>query len=292
MSTPQDHVRRNRDAWQQFAARYAESGHRAWAYIDPYWGIWKLAESDLKLLPEGLAGKRCLEIGCGTAYVSAWMARRGGEVVGIDPTPNQLATANSLRARHGLPISLVEGIGEQLPFGDDSFDFAISEYGAALWADPLRWVPEAARVLRPGGQLVFMTNAGFAVACMPDADGEKMTAALQRPYLGLYSIQWPEGDEVEFYLTHGQWIELLTSNGFVVERLLELGAPPGADDDLYLGRRRMGAILAFGGGMVRPLRSLTDATHGASRRGRHRARTPARGLAQCRRPIRRRNRIR
>ena len=83
-------------------------------------------------------------------------------------------------------------------------------------------------MLRPGSQLVFMTNAGFAVACMPDLDGEKMTAALQRPYLGLYSVQWPEGDEVEFYLTHGQWIELLTSNGFAVERLLELGAPPGA----------------------------------------------------------------
>ena len=228
MNAPQEHVRRNRDAWQQFAARYAESGHRAWASSDPYWGIWKLAENDLRLLPDDLASKRCIEIGCGTAYVSAWMARRGGEVVGIDPTPNQLATADSLRARHGLPISLVEGIGEQLPFDDDSFDFAISEYGAALWADPLRWIPEAARVLRPGSQLVFMTNAGFAIACMPDADGEKMTAALQRPYLGLYSVQWPEGDEVEFYLTHGQWIELLTSNGFVVERLLELGAPPGA----------------------------------------------------------------
>ncbi len=229
MNGSRDHVRRNRAAWQEFAARYAESGRNAWAAEDPYWGIWKLPESELKLLPDDLADKRCLEIGCGTAYVSAWMARRGGQVVGIDPTPNQLATANDLRARHGLPVSLIEGIGEQLPFGDDSFDFAISEYGAALWADPLRWVPEAARVLRPGSQLVFMTNASFAIACMPDAEDEKTTAALQRPYLGLYSVEWPEGDEVEFYLTHGQWIELLTRNGFVVERLLELGAPAGAE---------------------------------------------------------------
>ena len=229
MNTPQDHVGRNRAAWQKFAERYAGSGHRAWASTDAYWGIWRLAESDLNLLPKDLTGKRCLEIGCGTAYVSAWMARRGGEAVGIDPTPNQLATANGLRARHALPISLVEAIGEQLPFEDDSFDFAISEYGAALWADPLRWVPEAARVLRPGSQLVFMTNAGFAITCMPDAETEKMSATLQRPYLGLYSIEWPDGDTVEFYLTHGQWIELLTGNGFVIERLLELGAPPGAE---------------------------------------------------------------
>ncbi len=232
MNAPPEHARRNRDAWQQFAARYAESGRAAWASTDPYWGIWKLPEQELKLLPDDLTGKRCLEIGCGTAYVSAWMARRGGQVIGIDPTPNQLATAIDLRARHGLPLSLVEGIGERLPFGDDSFDFAISEYGAALWADPLRWVPEAARVLRPGGQLVFMTNASFAIACMPDAENEKTTAALQRPYLGLYSVEWPDGDEVEFYLTHGQWIELLTDNGFVVERLLELGAPVGAQTSI------------------------------------------------------------
>lgn len=228
MNAPREHVRRNRAAWQAFAARYAESGSNAWAVEDPYWGIWKLPEKDLRLLPDDLTGKQCLEIGCGTAYVSAWMARRGGHVIGIDPTPNQLATAKSLRSRHGLPIALVEGIGEGLPFADDSFDFAISEYGAALWADPLRWVPEAARVIRPGGQLVFMTNASFAIACMPDAEDQKTTAALQRPYLGLYSVEWPEGDEVEFYLTHGQWIELLTDYGFVVERLLELGAPPGA----------------------------------------------------------------
>ena len=228
MKAPAEHARRNREAWQQFAARYADSGRAAWASTDPYWGIWKLPERELKLLPNDLTGKRCLEIGCGTAYVGAWMARRGGQVIGIDPTPNQLATASELRARHGLSLSLVEGIGERLPFGDDSFDFAISEYGAALWADPLRWVPEAARVLRPGGQLVFMTNASFAIACMPDAEDEKTTAVLQRPYLGLYSVEWPDGEEVEFYLTHGQWIELLTRSGFAVERLLELGAPADA----------------------------------------------------------------
>lgn len=92
MTAPRDHIRRNRTAWQEFAARYAENGRNAWAAEDPYWGIWKLPEKDLRLLPDDLTGKQCLEIGCGTAYVSAWMARRGGQVVGIDPTPNQLAT--------------------------------------------------------------------------------------------------------------------------------------------------------------------------------------------------------
>ena len=38
----------------------------------------------------------------------------------------------------------------------DRFDLVISEYGASLWADPYAWVPECARVLRPGGRLVFL----------------------------------------------------------------------------------------------------------------------------------------
>ena len=71
MNATREHVRRNRAAWQEFATRYTEPGRRAWASVDPYWGIWRLPESDLNLLPDDLAGKRCLEIGCGTAYVSA-----------------------------------------------------------------------------------------------------------------------------------------------------------------------------------------------------------------------------
>ena len=222
-----DSVRRNRAAWQITAADYVEPAERAWRATEPYWGIWRLPESELRLLPKDLTGRRCLEIGCGAGYVSAWMARRGGTVFGIDPTPNQLATARRLRAEHDLPIDFVEGYGERLPFPDDTFDFAISEYGAALWADPFAWIPEAARVLRPGAQLAFMTNAAISVICMPDLEEDGMKTELQRPYFGLHSITWPDEEAVEFYLPHGQWIDLLTSNGFAIERLLELGAPPG-----------------------------------------------------------------
>ena len=220
-----DHVRRNRAAWQINAADYAEPAERAWAASEPYWGIWRLPDAELGLLPQDLTGKTCLEIGCGAGYVSAWMARRGAAAYGIDPTPNQLATAKRLRAEHNLPVHLVEGYGERLPFPDNTFDFAISEYGAALWADPFEWIPEAARVLRPGAQLVFMTNAAISVLCMPDLEVEGMKTELQRPYFGLHSITWPDEEAVEFYLPHGQWIHLLTTSDFTIERLLELGAP-------------------------------------------------------------------
>ena len=224
-----EHQIANRAAWQEFAAKYVEPAEDGWSSNNPRWGIWHIPDNDIGLLPKNLDGKRCIEIGCGAGYVSSWMARRGAKsVVGIDPTPNQLATARRLEAQYQLGVDFVEGFGESLPFDDACFDFAISEYGASLWADPYRWIPEAARVLRPGGGLVFMTNHAFAICCVPDQDDDDAPLAeqLQRPYLGLYQTQWKfSSNEVEFHLPHGEWIALLAANEFAVERLLELGAP-------------------------------------------------------------------
>lgn len=218
----------NRAAWQEAAAEYVEPAERSWAG-EPAWGIWGLPESQLNLLPETLSGQRCIELGCGAGYVSAWLAQRGGEPIGIDPTPNQLATARDLQERFGPAYPLVEGFAECLPFPDDSFDFAISEYGAALWADPYRWIPEAARVLKPGALLVFLSNAPLAVLCMPEDEEQPTQERLLRPYLGMHRTEWADAPgQTEFHLPHGKWIDLLRDNGFAVERLLELGAPAGA----------------------------------------------------------------
>ena len=226
--TIKDYQILNREAWQQFAEEYKEPAENAWKSDDSHWGIWSIPESKLNLLPKDLEGMKCIEIGCGAGYVSSWMARRGGEVIGIDPTPNQLETAKQLEKEHQLGVEFVEGFGENLPFPDSYFDFAISEYGASLWADPFEWIPETARVLKPGSQLVFMTNHAFAICCAPDGDeNEPISEQLQRPYLGLYKTKWEfSSNEVEFHLPHGEWIKLLRDNGFVVERLLELGSSP------------------------------------------------------------------
>ena len=90
-------------------------------------------------------------MGCGTGYVSSWLARRGARPVGIDNSQEQLATARRLQREHGIKFPLHHGDAEHVPFPDASFDLVISEYGASIWADPYAWIPEAARVLRPGG---------------------------------------------------------------------------------------------------------------------------------------------
>ena len=227
-----DYARANRDSWTKAAVEYVAPAERNWRAQpgEERWGIFGIPEADLRLLPDDLAGADAIELGCGTAYVSAWLARRGARVIGIDPTPAQLATARRLQLEHGLEFPLIEGIAEHVPLPDASFDFAISEYGAALWADPEAWIPEAARLLRPGGRLVFLTNSVLTYLCVPDleADGPA-DGRLKRPQFGMGRITWPDDDDggVEFHLAHGDWIRLLRRSGFEVEDLVEVQVPPG-----------------------------------------------------------------
>jgi SAM-dependent methyltransferase len=222
MSDPPDHIRRNRTLWDAWAERFVAAGETHWAQATPTWGIWGVPESQLGLLPDHLRSTDAIELGCGTAYVSAWLARRGARVVGIDNSTAQLATARRLQREHGLLFPLLHGNAEALPHPDACFDFAISEYGACLWADPHRWIPEAARVLRPGGRLVFLVNSFLLMLCMPAEDGVAATDRLLRPAFGMYRVEWPDDPGVEFHLSHGDWIRLLRSSGFEIEELVEM----------------------------------------------------------------------
>jgi SAM-dependent methyltransferase len=227
-----EHVRRNRAEWDAWAPEYVANGERAWALAvgDEHWGIWDIPEATVHLLPADLTGKDTIELGCGTGYVSAWLARRGARPVGIDNSEQQLTTARRLQAEHGLAFPLFHGNAEAVPLPDASFDLAISEYGASIWADPYRWIPEAARLLRPGGQLIFLVNATILVLCMPDEDTEDVPATdhLVRPYFGLHRLEWKSDDSVNFHLGYGDWIRLLRANGFDVEDMIEFRAAEGA----------------------------------------------------------------
>ena len=231
MSTEQlpEHVARNRVTWDAAAAEYVANGERSWATDEFTWGVWGVPEAELRALPEEIAGKDVIELGCGTAYISAWLARRGARVVGIDNSPKQLETARRLQQEHDLEFPLLLGNAEEVPYPDASFDLAISEYGAAIWADPHRWIPEAARLLRPGGELVFLGNGVFWVLTVPEHDGEGPTTdRLLRPYFDMHRFEWPDDDGVEFHLGYGDWIRLLRSSGFEVLDLIEVRPPEGA----------------------------------------------------------------
>ena len=62
-------------------------------------------------------------------------------------------------AETGIEFPLVEADAGETGLPDASFDLVFSEYGASIWIDPDRFVAEAARLLRPGGRLVFMCTS-------------------------------------------------------------------------------------------------------------------------------------
>lgn len=228
MSQLPEHVARNRAQWDRWAAGYEAIGRRNWADEEPSWGIWSVPESEVKMLPDDVAGLDVIELGCGTAYVSAWLARRGARPVGIDNSEAQLATAKRLQQEFGLDFPLLHGNAEAVPFPDDSFDLAISEYGASIWCDPYLWIPEAARLLRPGGRLIFLVNGALLMLCAPDEDDVPAGDRLLRPYFGMHRLEWSGDESVEFHLPHGEMIALLRRSGFEVEELTEIRPPDGS----------------------------------------------------------------
>jgi SAM-dependent methyltransferase len=226
-----EYVPRNVEIWTKANAEHTGGRARAaWAKEEMDWGVFAIPESELGVLGD-VAGLDVVELGCGTAYFSAWLAKRGARPVGVDPTPAQLATARALQAEFELDFPLVEGVGERVPLPDSSFDLALSEYGASIWADPYRWIPEAARLLRPGGRLVFLRNSTLVMLCQHITDGA--LEQLQRPQRGMNRLEWPDTGEVEFQLPHGELIDLLHSSGLRLERLLELYAPDDAETHQY-----------------------------------------------------------
>jgi SAM-dependent methyltransferase len=225
-----DYVRANVAHWTQANAEYTDArAEEAWAQEEIAWGMWQIPDADLNVLGE-VDGLDIVDLGCGTGYFSAWLARRGARPVGVDPTPAQLETARRLQRLTGIEFPLVEAAGEDVPLPDASFDLALSEYGASIWADPYRWIPEAARLLRPGGQLIFLRNSTLVDVCM-DLDG--ITERLVRPLRGMSRIEWADTQEVEFHLPAGELIDVLRENGFQVDRLLELYAPEDAQTHVY-----------------------------------------------------------
>jgi ubiquinone/menaquinone biosynthesis C-methylase UbiE len=228
-----DYVAQNVEGWTRSNAEHTGPGAPgAWAKDEIEWGVFEIPESQIGILGD-VDGLDVVELGCGTAYFSAWLAKQGARPVGIDPTPAQLATARAMQAQFGLEFPLVEAVGESVPLPDESFDLAISEYGASIWADPHRWIPEAARLLRPNGRLLFLRNSTISMLCM-DLDGA--TERLQRAQRGLWKIEWPDTNEVEFHLAHGELIDVLHASGFVLERVVELYAPEGATKHSYYGQ--------------------------------------------------------
>lgn len=226
------HAQRNREAWTAANAAYTDAEARSkWSQTEIRWGVWGVPEAQLRALPD-VRGLDVIELGCGTAYFGAWFKRGGARrVVGVDVTPAQLETARRCDAEFGLGLELIEANAERVPLADAQFDLAFSEYGASIWCDPDLWIPEAARLLRDGGELTFMRNSTISTVCAPDTG--RVDRQLHRPQRDLRRIEWTDDSSVEFHQPAGDMLRLLRANGFEVLDLIEVYAPDDARDHPY-----------------------------------------------------------
>jgi ubiquinone/menaquinone biosynthesis C-methylase UbiE len=135
------------------------------------------------------AGQRVLDVACGTGVLARTVAERvgpAGSVVGLDVNAGMLAVAK----RQAPQIEWQDGIAEDMPFDNDSFDAVVSQFGLMFFEDKCAAIKEMARVLRPGGQLVVAVwdslenTPGYAIMVdlLQRLFGDKAANGLRAPY--------------------------------------------------------------------------------------------------------------
>jgi SAM-dependent methyltransferase len=225
VSDTRDHQRHNREFWDADADDYqavhgSDLTARAFA-----WGAWRVPEEEVGVLGDA-RGLDVLELGCGAAQWSVALAGRGSRSVGVDQSLVQLKHAVANREAAGAVVPLVAASGEAVPFRDASFDLVFCDHGAMSFCPPAVTVPEVARLLRPGGLLVFSQTTPLLYLTW-DERRQRQDTRLHRSYFGLGRLDLGDGT-VDFQIPHGDWFRLFREHGFLVEDLIELRPPDDA----------------------------------------------------------------
>lgn len=219
------HATRNRASWNETADSYQDrNGPLLEASGGMAWGVWQMPESELRVLGD-VRDRDILEFGCGAAQWSIALAKAGARPVGLDLSDRQLEHARTAMTRAGVEFPLVHASAEAVPLPAASFDIVFCDHGAMTFADPYRTVPEAARLLRPGGLFAF-SHGSPILAIAWALDAERAGDRLVNDYFGMH--QFDDGETIDFNLPYGEWIRLFHANGFVVEDLIEPRPAPDA----------------------------------------------------------------
>ena len=211
-----------RAAWNRTSVGYQQR-HQIPTHSAHY-GPWAPEENDLRLLGS-VAGKRILELGCGGGQCSIAFALQGATATGIDLSDEQLDFARRLAATSGASVDFFQGDAADLSrFADASFDVVFSAYALPYVRDIARCLHEAARVLVPGGLLVFSLDHPFR-DCFWDEETDEESLTPARSYFLRSASDWQFSSSGEwmrsYHRTIGDWTDLLRNAGLQLQRILE-----------------------------------------------------------------------
>lgn len=197
------------------------------AGVDP-----EYEEQILPLAADHLSGAaRVLDVGTGEGQVARLASRMGADVVGLDPTWNQVRVAVE---RGAGPRYLGAGAAA-LPFADARFDAVIACLVFEHITDVDAAIAEVSRVLEPGGRFLFFLN--HPLLQTPDSgwiDDQFVDPPEQYWRIGAYLQESATIEEVEkdvyipfIHRPLGRYVNALSDNGLVLTRMEEPGPPPG-----------------------------------------------------------------
>jgi ubiquinone/menaquinone biosynthesis C-methylase UbiE len=219
---------------------------------------WRTAENSCAyLLPHLRTGLRVLDVGCGPGTITKDLARLvapGGEVVGIDSSPEVIAAARAGSTAPGVRYAVLDAVALDLP--DDGFDVVHAHQVLQHLTDPVAALAEMRRVTRPGG-LVAVRDADYAaMAWHPAHEGLDRWLALYRslahaqgaePDAGRRLVAWASAAGfAEVIPTASAWCFAtpedrtwwggMQADRIVGSRVADLARDAGLADDAALGR--------------------------------------------------------
>jgi len=225
----QESVRASRRWWDADADAYHAEHADFLGDVRFVWCPEGLDESVAGLLGP-VAGRRVLEVGCGSAPCARWLRTAGAWPVALDVSAGMLRHAVAAAARSGVGVPLVQADAGALPFAAGSFDLACSSFGAVPFvADSATVMREVARVLRPGGRWVFSVTHPLRWVFPDDPGPAGLTAQTpyfdRTPYLEVDAAG--TATYVEHHRTLGDRVREIVGAGFTLLDIIEPEWPDG-----------------------------------------------------------------
>jgi len=217
----------NSESYQSLHEIGTESAH---------YGPWAPLENELRLLGD-VRGLHIFEAGCGGGQCSIAFAKQGAIATGVDLSDSQVEFARKLAAQEQVTVTFAQAdVTDLSGFRSSCWDIVFSTYAFQYVADIERCLRECARLLRPGGRLVFSLDHPFR-DCFHDDKEDAIAIYPVRSYFDNSPMRWTFGQSgspmQSYHRSSAQWCDMLAAEGFQLTRLLEPEAPTEMLDEIW-----------------------------------------------------------